>query len=380
MKYRLGSLVIVLLLLSRAEGIFIRPDIEKVPVERLLANLGAKAEKEPGNAQARFNLARAHGMAFARKSPELEILRGKSDNGAWFGFEPAFVPFGKPDEAKDKQAAKDAEAHLRMAIAEYAKTLEIQPDNLAAELGRAWCVEQTGDKPEAVSLYRKVIDKGWAKDQRAKAAPLGGHFITAEAAGYLIPLLDKEKDAKEIDALKERVASLRKLPRPITPIAVPLADGLRPSDLLDQNASVAFDADGSGLPARWTWTTPKAAWLVIDRKGDRKVTSALQLFGSVTFWMFWDNGYHPLAALDDNHDGRLTGSELDGLALWHDANANGISEPGEVRPVGSHGIVAVSCKGISLSEKSCCAAWSPVGVTFADGSSRPTFDLILKRR
>ena len=380
MKYRIASLVVTVLLLSRAEGIFIRPDIEKVPVERLLANLEAKAEKEPGNAQARFNLARAHGMAFAKKTPDLEILRGKVDNGPWFGFEPAFVPFGKPVEAKDKQAARDAESHLRKAITEYSKALEIQPENLAAELGKAWCVEQSGDKNEAVSLYRKVIDKGWARDQKAKVAPLGGHFITAEAAGYLIPLLDNGKDSGEIDLLKERVASLRKLPRPITPVAVPLGNGLQPTDLLDQKASVAFDADGSGLSARWTWTSRKAAWLVIDQKGDRNVTSALQMFGSVTFWMFWDNGYQPLAALDDNHDGRLTGEELRGLALWHDANSNGISDPGEVRPVASHGIVEISCAGTSHPDKSRCAAWSPRGVTFADGSSRPTFDLILQRR
>lgn len=380
MKYRLCSLITVVLLLSRAEGEFIRPDIEKVPVERLLANLGAKVEKEPGNAQARFNLARAHGMAYAKKSPEMEILRGKADNGPWFGFEPAFVPFGKPAESKDKDAAKAAEGHLRKAISEFSKVLELQPDNLAAELGRAWCVDQTGDKAAAVAQYRKLVDKGWAKDQKAPVAPLGGHFITTEAAGYLIPLLNTEKDAQEIASLNNRVTALRKLPRPITPITVPLQDGLQPAAILDQNASVKFDADGSGLPGRWTWTTPKAAWLVIDTKGNGNITSALQWFGSVTFWMFWDNGYQPLAALDDNHDGKLTGQELNGLALWHDANGNGVSEPGEVRSVASHNIVAISCMGTSHPDKSRCAAWSPDGVTFADGSRRPTYDLILQRR
>ena len=38
-----------------------------------------------------------------------------------------------------------------------------------------------------------------------KTGPLGGNFITVEAAGYLIPLLDRKKDAAEIQTLTDRV-------------------------------------------------------------------------------------------------------------------------------------------------------------------------------
>jgi len=34
-------------------------------------------------------------------------------------------------------------------------------------------------------------------------------------------------------------------------------------------------------------------------------------------------------ALDDNHDGWLTGNELHGLALWYDRNGNGKCDPGK---------------------------------------------------
>src|SRR5262249_19661951 len=162
---------------------------------------------------------------------------------------------------------------------------------------------------------------------------------TKEAAGYLIPLLDKEKDEKEIDTLKSRIAQLNKLPRPVTPIAIPLKDGLTARDLEDRNASVPFDADGTGLGKRWTWITKDAGWLVhlpAQRAGsvnDRKITSGLQLFGNVSFWCFWENGYEALRSLDDNGDGMLTDKELDGLAIWHDANGDGICQPGEVRPL-----------------------------------------------
>ena len=76
---------LLMLAMTTAQSHYIRPDLEKIPVDRLVANLKAKSDMEPKNAQARFNLARAHGMAYARKSAELEIFRGKADNGPWFG-------------------------------------------------------------------------------------------------------------------------------------------------------------------------------------------------------------------------------------------------------------------------------------------------------
>jgi hypothetical protein len=102
---------------------------------------------------------------------------------------------------------------------------------------------------------------------------------------------------------------------------------------VDRSARVRFDADGSGLAREWTWLTSDAAWLVYDPKGTGKVDSALQMFGNVSFWRFWQNGYEALRSLDDNGDGQLTGVELAGLALWHDINGSGCSEPGEVRPL-----------------------------------------------
>jgi hypothetical protein len=44
----------------------------------------------------------------------------------------------------------------------------------------------------------------------------------------------------------------------------------------------------------------------------REITSALQLFGNVTFWMFWRDGYAAMSALDDNGDGVLSGDNCRG--------------------------------------------------------------------
>src|SRR5262249_1774721 len=148
-------------------------------------------------------------------------------------------------QTKDEAKQKAAKEHLDRAIVDYRKAVELDPNNLTARLGLAWCVEQFGDKGAAVKEYRETSDAGWREEKDLKAGPLGGGYITREAAGYLIPLLDPEKDKEEIQTLKDRSAQLAKLPRPITPIAIPLRDGLAARELENRSARVAFDADGS---------------------------------------------------------------------------------------------------------------------------------------
>ena len=109
----------------------------------------------------------------------------------------------------------------------------------------------------------------------------------------------------------------------------------------------------------------------------RTITSGLQLFGNVTFWLFWENGYDALRALDDNGDRRMTGAELSGMSLWHDRNSDGRSDRDEVRPVGEWGIVALSCGYEYDPRHPNEIAFSRRGVTFANGATRPTFDLVL---
>jgi tetratricopeptide (TPR) repeat protein len=380
MKRLLLLAVAAALLATPAFGRFIRPDLERIPVERLVSNLEDLAKKEPKDAKIRFNLARVHAMAYALKTDSAEVWKGRAGQGAWFGYTPAFVPF-KPIPTKDEDKAKAAQEHLKKAIADYQAALQLDPKLLAAELGLAWLLEQSGEKEKAIKAYRAVIEKGWREEKDQKGGPLGGNFITKEAAGYLIPLLKKEKDDHEIDTLKERVAKLDKLPRPVTPIVIPLRDGLTAQDIEDRAARVAFDADGTGRTSqRWTWISKDAGWLVYDPQAKGKVTSALQMFGSVTFWTFWDNGYQALRTLDDDGDGILSGKELDGLAIWHDANGNGVCDPGEVRPLSDYGIVAIDCRSQRDPNHPDRIYFAPRGVILRDGTSRPTFDIILAPR
>jgi hypothetical protein len=157
---------------------------------------------------------------------------------------------------------------------------------------------------------------------------------------------------------------------------IPLEKGTF-DEFVNENANVAFDLDGSGLKRKWGWITPKAAWLVYDPDKTSKIDSALQMFGNVTFWMFWPDGYAALSSLDDNGDGVLSGPELRGLAVWNDRNCNGVSDSGEVIPVKDLGILSISCHSEIDSRG---IHWNPTGVGFTNGSSRATYDWIVPAR
>ena len=378
-----SGLLVVAVLSATVAAIPIMVDVENVPVERVVANLQRLVDERPKDVDLRINLARVHAMAYALKSSTIPsgTRQGRSKDEAivpWAGY---FVPAFRQFEVKtteDAKALAAAREQLTKAIARYREALELAPDNLTAKMGLGWTLSQSGDRTGAVAALREVVAKALPED-RKDARVLGGQrSLTEEAALYLIPLLDPARDRDEIDRLRTAAKELAAQPRPVTPIAVPLRDGLTALDLVDAGASVRFDLDGSALPQRWQWIRPDAAWLVFDHRGTQSIGSGLQLFGSVTFWLFWRQGYDALAALDDNGDGRIAGAELTGFALWHDRNGNGRSDRGEVRPVADWDIVSLSCAYEIDAGHPDEIAYSPRGVTFRDGTSRPTFDLVLQ--
>lgn len=163
--------------------------------------------------------------------------------------------------------------------------------------------------------------------------------------GYLKPLLDPKKDAEELGRYDERLKVIGSKPRRVTPVLVPLGNDTSLGALIDGTARVAFDLDGRAPHAcAWDWVTPAAGILVYDPDGRGNVRSGLQLFGSVSWWVFWADGYQALAALDDDGDGWLRGPELAGIAVWRDANGDAVSGAGEVRPLTALGITGLEVR------------------------------------
>jgi hypothetical protein len=87
--------------------------------------------------------------------------------------------------------------------------------------------------------------------------------------------------------------------------------------------------------------------------------------------MFWKNGYEPLAALDNNGDGWLTGTELNGIAVWQDRNGNGRSDKGEVIPMEKMGIAGICVRPSGLSEG---VPSNTEGIRLQSGATLPTYD------
>ena len=82
--------------------------------------------------------------------------------------------------------------------------------------------------------------------------------------------------------------------------------------------------------------------------------------------------------IDDNGDGRLADDELRHLHIWRDRNQNGVTDPDEVQTLAAWGIVSLSYAH-EIDEGPLVAAVAQEGVSFRDGSTRPTFDVWLRR-
>ncbi|MDX1683135.1 MAG: hypothetical protein R3336_08445, partial [Phycisphaeraceae bacterium] len=102
-----------------------------------------------------------------------------------------------------------------------------------------------------------------------------------------------------------------------------------------------------------------------------RVTSGRQLFGSATWWLLPEDGFSALALLDDDGDGWVAGDELVGLAGWRDRNANGISDPGEVKPIDSYGVNGLA---VESHEHEGRHPVNRAGVRLFDGRTLPLWD------
>ncbi len=344
--------------------------LEEVPIDRLIGNLERKLREEPESAHAYYLLARVHSMAFATGQSTFRVQHGTEIPSFDDGASGVYLPPRSIDLPELSEEKNHREAHLKSAVDLFARASELDPSNLPSRVGLGWSLMKANREREALKVLRPAFEEAWTREKREKGGEMG-RSLTVELGSYLLDLLDPQDDAREINRVQRRVRTIEQKPRWITPILVPLGDNIAFSDLVTRGPSVEFDLDGDGTPQRWEWITPEAAWLVYDSGEKNVITSGRELVGATTFWVFWSNGYEALAALDDNDDGTLRSEELDGLALWQDANSNGISEQGEVQSLLSWGIVELACTGSRINDT---LLENPQGVRFTDGACRPTYD------
>jgi hypothetical protein len=243
------------------QAIYMRPDLENVPVARLVSNLERELAADPKSADIHLRLARLYAMAYAANAEELPATvvagRGSQDTKpqVWFGHEPDIIPADIKPGTPRTVASK---TYLQKSVDHYGKVIELAPTSLVGRIGHGWTLEQSGNKAAAIAEYRRAIEQAWPKEQNARVAQLGQRFYTEEAARYLIPLLDPKRDEAEISELQKRTQMLARVPRPVTPIAIPLSDSATIKTIIDLNAGVAH---GPGSRARrdGSSTMPRAA-------------------------------------------------------------------------------------------------------------------------
>lgn len=368
--------------------------VYEAPIDRALANISAMEGLEP--LQRELLLARLNLLAYARNDGAFTYTRDSNEfieAGSALCTDVGSGRYPQPDPpevfAPDARCAalnfrlgpqgelpgdiaettgENAAARLEAARGHYQRALALDRNNLRARLGYAYVLDRMGLTSDARRQLRDIIKRGLPRLD-AEQSEWEDHAVLTEAAEHLSHLAESRSDRARVQRLRTRLDASRPIIY-VTPIVVPLADTSF-DRLVDNGSPVAFDFAGTGDARAQGWLTADAAWLVWDPEWRGDIRSGFDLIGARTWSVFWSDGFEALRALDDNRDGELTGAELGGLALWRDANVNGVSDPGEVVPANVHGIVALSVRGRDTRPGLISA---PDGVRLDNGVTRPLYD------
>jgi hypothetical protein len=115
----------------------------------------------------------------------------------------------------------------------------------------------------------------------------------------------------------------------------------------DQNVSFTQAEGGFAVDPRKSvatdWVSASTPWLALDRNGNGMIDGGNELFGSATPLGagFAPHGFVALAELDANSDGRISGSELEALLVWSDADQDRVSDAGEMVSAAQAGVVEI---------------------------------------
>jgi len=289
--------------------------------------------------------------------------------------------------------------HASEAIKNFKKAIELNQSNGLYHLSFASLIEQYTEYLKEIDLkavpeeFRNIIldqakdayytayELSICEDLENTRLPLEGlkSMVGYEAGKAYARLVDTDRAATKNDKekaakVKANIKKLQSLPMgAITPIVFSVDEQISPKAMIYADTMVRFDLDGDGESELRRWVRPSTGILVWDPEGKCQITSGRQMFGSVSWWLFFSDGYQALDGLDDNRDGDLTGDELTGISVWFDKNSNGKSEAGEVQGLEQLQIISVACRPTGIEDN-----WpmNDKGITFRNGRKVPTYDWI----
>jgi hypothetical protein len=295
-------------------------------------------------------------------------------------FAPLIKDLSSPTASVREAAVKALEADLGAAapvLAAERKQESKEAKEAVRKLLRAWW------RDVAIEYYRRVSEATVDRDAKLDQQPIRGieELASYEATAALVRLLKERGERRSEDKTllakaEEGLKRLRAVPPSMAMTPIIFGDGAgagatRVGELLEPGSAAAFDMRGIGKREWWSWVKPTTAFLVWNPQDRRRIVSARQLFGSVTWWMMFRDGYEALTMLDDDRDGVLRAGELAGLAVWVDADGDGVCQRHEVRTVKEAGIAWIAA-GIER--------WDGVtpmnsrGIGMTDGRVLATFD------
>ena len=413
-RFARTAVTLSFLLLATAAGAKWAQIGADVPVSRLIANVGAYVRVHPNEARGWYALGRVHSLAFAQTDAKMPVYY-KRDLGPHRAAHPttANSPL-PPDELPEfygpnssmegkyqikppdwkRQWKAESRLHLLESLRSYQRATTLAPNNGLYWLGLGWMLEQARDaqahggsnpdaltanapdwSQQAIAAYQRAYELTYPEDSKQERRGPTPDIISQEAGEGMLRLMKGRAltptEAERQARLQTEIAKLKSIPRMVTPIIFPLRGQTTLAQLMDAHRATRFDLAGDGRGARWPWVTPDTGILVWDPAHTGHITSGRQLFGSATWWMLFENGYQALASLDDNHDGQISGRELDGIAVWQDRNGNGQCDRGEVVSLSSLGIVSIAVRSVGQQNGALCNAR---GLQLADGTFLATYD------
>jgi hypothetical protein len=362
-----------------------------MPVSRLLTNVRAYIKAHPKEANGYYTLGRINSAAFAQDSDTIGVYTRDTLPSV-----PTYSGLTPRPRDRVKPLSPQTLIYLSDAIANYKKATALNSSDGLAWLGLGFQCEETLPFPQAVGKASAALGlrgrpnaeqirqqalrsyrKAYALTLKTDSGRSGGLIapVSVEAAQGIVRLQKDRQvssaEQTELTEMQERIKTYKSQPRAVTPILISLDPKASLPDLLSPEKHVRFDLAGDGLKREWPWVKPTTGILVWDPNHTGKITSGLQMFGSVTWWLFWKDGYEPLAALDNNRNGWLEGTELAGISVWFDRNSNGVADQGEVVSLSSLGIKRIAAQSAGIVNG---VSANPDGVQLRDGSSLATFD------
>lgn len=142
-------------------------------------------------------------------------------------------------------------------------------------------------------------------------------------------------------------------------------------ELTSAEDGVRFDHNADGTSEKAGWVGADDGLLVLDVDGSGRIENGTEVFSEVFNGGSYANSLEALASLDDNADGIIDANDsaFGDIAVWQDANSDGVTQDGELKSLAELGIEAIGLEADSVyKDVAGNSVYAEGGFRKADGS------------